>query len=222
MVYYRIAEIKYPFYDITIKKGEKMDSSVLFNIGYGLYVLTAKDEKDNGCIINTVMQVTSDPLQIAIAVNKRNLTQQMISKTRKFNVSILTEEADFEIFKHFGYQSGRDVDKFTNFFDVKRSSNGLYYITKNTNSYMSAYVQQEIDLGTHSLFIGQLVASERLSEAPTVSYDFYQKNIKPKPQNENKKGWRCKICGYIYEGETLPADFVCPVCKHGAADFEKL
>ena len=199
-----------------------MDSSVLFNIGYGLYVVTAKDEKDNGCIINTVMQVTSDPLQIAIAVNKRNLTQQMISKTRKFNVSILTEEADFEIFKHFGYQSGRDVDKFANFFDVKRSANGLYYITKNTNSYMSAYVQQEIDLGTHSLFIGQLVASERLSEAPTVSYDFYQKNIKPKPQNENKKGWRCKICGYIYEGETLPADFVCPVCKHGAVDFEKL
>ena len=199
-----------------------MDSSVLFNIGYGLYVVTAKDEKDNGCIINTVMQVTSDPLQIAIAVNKKNLTQQMISKTRKFNVSILTEEADFDIFKHFGYQSGRDVDKFANFFDVKRSANGLYYITKNTNSYMSAYVQQEIDLGTHSLFIGQLVASERLSEAPTVSYDFYQKNIKPKPQNENKKGWRCKICGYIYEGETLPADFVCPVCKHGAVDFEKL
>ena len=199
-----------------------MDSSVLFNIGYGLYIVTAKDEKDNGCIINTVMQVTSDPLQIAIAVNKRNLTQQMISKTRKFNVSILTEEADFEMFKHFGYQSGRDVDKFTNFFDVKRSANGLYYITKNTNSYMSAYVQQEIDLGTHSLFIGQLVASERLSEAPTVSYDFYQKNIKPKAQSENKKGWRCKICGYIYEGETLPADFICPICKHGATDFEKL
>lgn len=199
-----------------------MDSSVLFNIGYGLYVVTAKDEKDNGCIINTVMQVTSDPLQIAIAVNKKNLTQQMISKTRKFNVSILTEEADFEMFKHFGYQSGRDVDKFANFFDVKRSSNGLYYITKNTNSYMSAYVQQEIDLGTHSLFIGQLVASERLSEAPTVSYDFYQNNIKQKPQNENKKGWRCKICGYIYEGETLPADYICPICKHGAVDFEKL
>ncbi len=199
-----------------------MDSSVLFNIGYGLYVVTAKDEKDNACIINTVMQITSDPLQIAIAVNKKNLTQQMISKTRKFNVSILTEEADFEMFKHFGYQSGRDVDKFANFFDVKRSSNGLYYITKNTNSYMSAYVQQEIDLGTHSLFIGQLVASERLSEAPTISYDFYQKNIKPKPQNENKKGWRCKICGYIYEGENLPADYICPICKHGAVDFEKL
>lgn len=199
-----------------------MDSRVLFNIGYGLYVVTTKDNNDNGCIINTVMQVTSDPCQIAIAVNKRNLTQQMISRTRKFNLSVLSEQASFDIFKHFGYQSGRDVDKFANFSDVKRSPNGLYYITQGTNSYMSAYVQQEIDLGTHSLFIGQLVAAEKLSEVPTMSYDFYQKNIKPKPQNENKKGWRCKICGYIYEGENLPQDYICPVCKHGAADFEKI
>lgn len=199
-----------------------MDSRVLFNIGYGLYVVTAKDEKDNGCIINTVMQVTSDPCQVAIAVNKRNFTQQMISKTRKFNLSVLSEQVDFEIFKHFGYQSGRDVDKFANFSEVKRSPNGLYYITQGTNSYMSAYVQQEIDLCTHSLFIGQLVAAEMLSKIPTVSYDFYQKNIKPKPQNENKKGWRCKICGYIYEGENLPQDYICPICKHGAADFEKI
>ena len=160
-----------------------MDSRVLFNIGYGLYVLTAKDEKDNGCIINTVMQVTSDPCQVAIAVNKRNFTQQMISRTRKFNLSVLSEQASFDIFKHFGYQSGRDVDKFANFSDVKRSPNGLYYITQGTNSYMSAYVQQEIDLGTHSLFIGQLVAAEMLSEVPTMSYAFYQKNIKPKPKN---------------------------------------
>ena len=199
-----------------------MDSRVLFNIGYGLYVVTTKDNNDNGCIINTVMQVTSDPCQIAIAVNKRNLTQQMISRTRKFNLSVLSEQASFDIFKHFAYQSGRDVDKFANFSDVKRSPNGLYYITQGTNSYMSAYVQQEIDLGTHSLFIGQLVAAEMLNEVPTMSYDFYQKNIKPKPQNENKKGWRCKICGYIYEGENLPQDYICPVCKHGAADFEKI
>lgn len=199
-----------------------MDYRVLFNIGYGLYVVTTKDNNDNGCIINTVMQVTSDPCQIAIAVNKRNLTQQMISRTRKFNLSVLSEQASFDIFKHFGYQSGRDVDKFANFSDVKRSPNGLYYIIQGTNSYMSAYVQQEIDLGTHSLFIGQLVAAEMLNEVPTMSYDFYQKNIKPKPQNENKKGWRCKICGYIYEGENLPQDYICPVCKHGAADFEKI
>lgn len=199
-----------------------MDSKVLFNIEYGLYIVTAKDEKDNGCIINTVMQVTSEPCQIAIAINKRNYTQEMISKTRKFNISILSKDSNFDIFKHFGYQSGRDVDKFTNFTDVKRSPNGLYYVTKGTNAYMSAYVQQEIDLSTHSLFIGQLVATEILSETPTITYNYYQKNIKPKPQNENQKGWRCKICGYIYEGENLPSDFICPICKHGAVDFEKI
>lgn len=200
-----------------------MDTRALFNIGYGLYVLTANEEgKDNGCIINTVMQVTSDPCQIEIAVNKRNYTTEMISRTKKFNVSILTESADFEIFKRFGYQSGRDVDKFTDFYDVKRSPNGVLYITKDTNSYMSAYVKQEIDLGTHILFVAQLVASEVLSEKPTVTYTYYQNNIKPKPQNTNKKGWRCKICGYIYEGEILPPDYICPVCKHGAIDFEKI
>ena len=200
-----------------------MDTNVLFNIGYGLYVLTANENgKDNGCIINTVMQVTSDPLQIAIAVNKRNFTTAMIQNTKKFNISVLSENSKFEIFKHFGYQSGRDVDKFSNFFDTKRSPNGVLYITKDTNSYMSAYVKQEIDLGTHILFIAQLVAAEKLSDISTVTYDYYQKNIKPAPQSTNKKGWRCKICGYIYEGENLPADFICPVCKHGAVDFEKI
>ena len=199
-----------------------MDSKVLFNIEYGLYIVTAKDQKDNGCIINTVMQVTSDPCQIAIAINKHNYTQEIISKTKKFNISILSKNSNFEIFKHFGYQSGRNVDKFANFTDVKRSPNGLFYVTKDTNAYISAYVQQEIDLSTHSLFIGQLVAAEILSEIPTITYSYYQKNIKPKPKNENKKGWRCKICGYIYEGENLPQDYICPVCKHGAADFEKI
>lgn len=200
-----------------------MDNKVLFNIGYGLYVLTANEgEKDNGCIINTVMQVTSDPLQIAIAVNKKNYTNEMIQRTKKFNVSILSESAKFELFEHFGFHSGRDTDKFADFFDTKRSPNGVLYITQNTNSYMSAYVKQEIDLGTHTLFIAQLVASEVLSDEPTVTYTYYQNNIKPKPQNTNKKGWRCKICGYIYEGENLPADFICPWCKHGAVDFEKI
>lgn len=200
-----------------------MDTSVMFKIGYGLYVLTAKnDEKDNGCIINTVMQVTSDPLQIAVAVNKRNYTNEMIRSTRKFNVSILSEKSDFEIYKHFGYQSGRDVDKFSTFTDVKRSPNGVLYITKGTNAYMSAYVQQEVDLGTHTLFIAQLVAAENLAEDKSATYDYYQNNIKPKPEKTAKKGWRCKICGYIYEGENLPADYICPVCKHGAADFEKI
>ena len=200
-----------------------MDNKVLFNIGYGLYVLTASEgEKDNGCIINTVMQVTSDPLQIAIAVNKKNYTNEMIQRTKKFNVSILTESSKFEIFEHFGFHSGRDTDKFAGFVDTKRSPNGVLYITQNTNSYMSAYVKQEIDLGTHTLFVAQLVAAEILSEEPTVTYTYYQNNIKPKPQKTEKKGWRCKICGYIYEGEDLPPDFICPWCKHGAVDFEKI
>ena len=199
-----------------------MDTKALFKIGYGLYVLTAQDEKDNGCIINTVMQVTSNPLQVAIALNKKNYTNEMIQKTRKFNLSILSEKADFSIYEHFGYKSGRDTDKFATFCDVKRSPNGLLYITKGTNAYLSAYVQNEIDLGTHSLFIGQLVASENLNDDKSATYDYYQNSVKPKPENTMKKGWRCKICGYIYEGENLPTDYICPICKHGAVDFEKL
>ena len=200
-----------------------MDTSALFKIGYGLYVLSANEQgKDNGCILNSVMQVTSEPCQIAICVNKNNYTCEMIQHTKKFNLSVLAEGVTFDLFKNFGYQSGRNTDKFTNFVDVKRSPNGIYYITKDTNAYMSAYVQQEIDLGTHIMFIAQLVEAEVLSEKPTVTYDFYQKNIKPKPQSTNKKGWRCKICGYIYEGDPLPADFICPLCKHGAADFENI
>ena len=200
-----------------------MDNRVLFNIGYGLYVLTAQEgNQDNGCIINTVMQVTSDPCQIAIAVNKRNYTNQMIQNTKKFNISVLSENAKFDTFKHFGFQSGRDVDKFTTFNDIKRSPNGLLYITKDTNSYMSAFVKQEIDLGTHTLFIAQLVAAETLSDIPTATYTYYQQNIKPKPEKTEKWGWRCNICGFIYEGDDLPADYICPVCKHGAADFERI
>ena len=200
-----------------------MDTKALFKIGYGLYVLTANDgTKDNGCIINTVMQVTSNPCQIAIAVNKMNYTNQMIQATKKFNVSVLSENAKFDTFKHFGFQSGKDVNKFENYSDAKRSPNGLLYITKDTNAFMSAYVKQEFDLGTHTMFIAQLVAAEVLSEVPTASYDYYQKNIKPKPEQPKKTGWRCKICGYVYEGEELPADFICPWCKHGVEDFEKI
>lgn len=199
-----------------------MDTQALFKIGYGLYVLTARDEKDNGCIINTVMQVTFNPLQVAIAINKRNYTNEMIQKTRKFNLSILSEKADFSIYEHFGYKSGRDTDKFATFCNTKRSPNGLLYITKGTNAYMSAYVQHEMDLGTHSLFIGQLVAIENLNDDKSATYDYYQNNVKPKTENIMKKGWRCKICGYIYEGDELPVDYICPVCKHGTVDFEKL
>ena len=200
-----------------------MNTNALFKIGYGLYVLTAREgEKDNGCIVNSVMQVTSEPLQIAVCVNKNNYTCEMIQHTRKFNISILAEGSDFEIFKRFGYQCGRDIDKFAGFQDIKRSPNEVLYVTKNTNAFMSAFVHQEIDLGTHIMFIAQLVAAEVLSEKPTVTYDFYQKNIKPKPQATTTKGWRCKICGYVYEGENLPSDYICPICKHGAIDFEKI
>lgn len=201
-----------------------MDSKALFKIGYGLYVLTSNENgKDNGCIINAVMQVTSDPCQIAVAVNKLNYTNEMIQKTKKFNISVLSENAKFDTFKHFGFQSGKDVNKFENYTDTKRSPNGVLYITKDTNAFMSAYVKQEIDLSTHTLFIAQLVAAEVLSDIPTATYDFYQKNIKPKPEAApQKKGWRCKICGYIYEGETLPPDFICPWCKHGVEDFERI
>ena len=200
-----------------------MNTFALFKIGYGLYILTANEQgKDNGCIVNTVMQVTSDPCQIAVCVNKNNYTCEMIQHTKKFNVSVLAEGVSFEVFKNFGFQSGRNTDKFTNFTDVKRSPNGVLYITKNTNAYISAFVQQEIDLGTHIMFIAQLVEAEILSEEPTVTYDYYQKNIKPKPQTSEKKGWRCKICGFVYENEILPSNFVCPVCKHGAIDFEKI
>ncbi len=200
-----------------------MNTNALFKIGYGLYILTAYENgKDNGCIINTVMQVTSDPCQIAIAVNKKNYTSGMIRNTRKFNISVLSESVKFDTFKHFGFQSGANVDKFANFSDTERTPNGLLYITKDTNAFMSAYVQQEIDLGSHLMFIGQLVASEVLFDTPTVTYDYYQKNIKPKPETSKKSGWRCKICNYVYEGEELPPDFICPWCKHGAADFEKI
>lgn len=200
-----------------------MNTNALFKLGYGLYILsTHENGKDNGCIVNTVMQVTSDPLQVAVCVNKNNYTCEMIQHTKKFNVSVLSEGVGFDVFKNFGYQCGRNVDKFANFYDTKRTPNGVLYITKDTNAYFSAWVKQEIDLGTHIMFIAQLVDAEILSEKPTVTYDFYQKNIKPAPQKTEKKGWRCKICGYIYEGENLPSDFICPICKHGAVDFEKI
>ena len=200
-----------------------IDTNALFNIGYGLYVLTAHENgKDNGCIINTVMQVTSSPCQIAIAVNKNNYTCSMVQRTKKFNVSVISEKADFNIFKHFGFQSGKTVDKFMNFLHRSRSDNGVFYISKSTNAYLSAYVQQEIDLGTHILFVAQLVDAKILSQESTATYSYYQNNIKPKPEQTVKKGWRCKICGYILEEEVLPPDFICPLCKHGAEDFERI
>lgn len=200
-----------------------MGANAMFNISYGLYVLTAKDgNKDNGCIVNTLQQVTTTPNAVSVTVNKQNYTHDMILKTGKFTVSLLSTDADFEIFKHFGFQSGKDMDKFAEFEKAARGQNGIYYITAMTNAYISADVVQTIDLGTHTMFIANVTESEVLSDVPSLTYAYYHANVKPKPEAAKKSGYRCKICGYVYEGEPLPEDFICPWCKHGAEDFEKI
>ena len=188
-------------------------------------IVTAKDgDKDNGCIINTATQVTSEPNRITIAVNKANFTHDMIKKTGVFNVSILSQDVTFDTFKHFGFQSGRDTDKFAGYADAERSANGLYYLTKGTNALISAKVTEEKEFETHTLFIADVTECRVLSDEESVTYAYYFAHIKPKPQpvEEAKTGWVCKICGYVYEGEELPADFICPLCKHPASDFEKM
>ena len=200
-----------------------MDNNAMFKISYGLYVLTTKDnEKQNGCIVNTVMQVTSNPNRICVAVNKANYTHNILMENKCFNVSVISQKASFDLFKHFGFQSGRDVDKFKDYPYAKKATNDVYYITEGTNAYISAYVKETIDLGTHTLFIADVVNAVVLNDVPSVTYDYYQKNIKTAPQTDKKKGYVCKICGYVYEGEELPEDFICPICKHGAQDFEKI
>ena len=200
-----------------------MDSSALYKLSYGLFVVTAREgDKDNGCIVNTVTQVTSTPERITVAINKANYTNEMISRTGIFNVSILTEGTPFDTFKQFGFQSGRDTDKMVGV-NVSRSENGLIYLPDYSNACLSAKVVQTVDLGTHSLFIADLTDAIALSKDPSVTYAYYHANIKPKPENAaKKKGWVCTICGYIYEGEELPADFTCPICKHPASDFKRL
>ena len=187
-------------------------------------MLTAREaNRDNGCIINTVTQLTDSPKRISIAVNKQNLTHDMILKTGVFNVSILSERAPFAIFKHYGFQSGRDTDKFAGVPALARAQNGIYYLPDSTNAFLSGKVTQTIDLGTHTLFIADVTEARVLSDAPSMTYAYYFENVKPKPAAlEKKTGWVCKICGYVYEGEELPPDFICPLCKHGAEDFEKL
>ena len=204
-----------------------MNPKAMFNISYGLYVLTANlDGKDNGCIINTVTQVTSDPNQITIAVNKLNHTRDMIAASKKFTASIISQDATFELFKRFGFQSGRDVDKFAGFTATQRAASGALIINEGTNGYISGYVTQEIDLGTHSLFIASVTDMDVLNDTPAATYTYYHQHIKPKPQapvsKSGKTIWRCTICGYEYEGDELPADFICPICKHPASDFEKV
>lgn len=198
-----------------------MDNAAMFKLTYGLFVLTAKDgEKDNGCIINTAMQVTTTPNRITIVVNKQNYTHDMIMKTKEFNVSCLSEEASFDVFKQFGFQSGRDVDK-TEGKTYPRAENGIIYLPEMASAYISGKVISETDLGTHTMFLADVTDAKVLSDAEAVTYSYYHKNIKPAPQPAKTAGWVCKICGYVYEGEDLPADFICPLCKHPASDFEK-
>lgn len=209
----------------------EMDKKAMYKFGYGLYVLTSGNEvKKSGCIINTAIQVTSNPNCISITVNKQNFTHDLIRESGVFNISVISEEADFSLFTHFGFQSGRDVNKFADFTDYKVSANDTPYITKYTNAYLSGSVKQEIDLGTHTMFIADVSQAVVLSDVPTATYDFYQKHIKPQPSEKKENGentgektkWRCSVCGYEYEGEELPEDFVCPLCKHGTDVFEKV
>ena len=201
------------------------DKKVTRNFSYGLFVLTARDgEKDNGCIINTAIQAASDPLRVAIAVNKANYTHDMILKTGAFNLSFLSEESKFATYQNFGFQSGRDAEKLEGI-PFSRAENGIAYLTEEVNAYLSGQVVQTIDLGSHTMFLADVTGGEVLSKVPSVTYAYYFDNIKPKPpkaEQEKKTGWVCTICGYIYEGEELPANFICPLCKHPASDFKKL
>ena len=205
-----------------------MNTKAMYKLTYGLFVLTAKDgDKDNGCIINTAIQAASEPNQISIAVNKANFTHDMIMKTGAFTVSTISQEASFDLFKHFGFQTGRETDKFADFADCERGENGIFHITKGTNAFFNVKVEQTLDMGSHTMFVGRVTDMEVLSDTPSTTYEYYQENIKPKPQEagkteEGKTIWRCRICGYEYEGEELPEDFICPLCKHPASDFEKV
>lgn len=198
-----------------------IDTSALYNIGYGLYVITSRaKDRDNGFIANAVMQLTSNPVRVAVAINKNNYSHEIIRESGKMNVCPISEDAPFSLFTEYGFKSGRHTDKFAGY-EPRRSANGLAVIEWYSNSYMSLSVESYTDLGTHGLFVCSLDEAERISALPTMSYAYYHKEVKPKPKTE-KKGYVCKICGHIYEGDTLPEDYICPICKHGAADFEKI
>ncbi|MBQ3579551.1 MAG: flavin reductase [Bacteroidales bacterium] len=202
-----------------------MDNNALHKIGYGLYVLIAEHGgKDNACIINVAQQVTSNPLQLMICVNKQNLTHDMIMRTAKFNLCPLSEEATMKPFEHFGFQSGRDVNKFEHCEVVLRSENGLLYLPKYINACFQCVVTKSIDLGTHTTFVAMVMDAKVLSNSPSITYAYYQQYIKPKPEPSTtaggKKRWVCEVCGYVYEGDELPDDFICPLCKHGKSDFK--
>lgn len=201
---------------------EKIDNTALFKIGYGLYVVTSKQgEKDNGLIVNAIMQVTNTPNRVAVAINKLNYSHDIIKNTGVMNVNCIDTTAPFSLFERFGFKSGRDTDKF-NGLDFSRSDNGLAQLNDNVNAVLSLKVESYTDLDTHGMFICTVTEAKVLSENPTMTYDYYQNNVKPKKQPDKKKGFVCKICGYVYEGDTLPEDFICPLCKHPASDFEPI
>ena len=205
-----------------------MDKKAMYKISYGLFVVTSSaGGKDNGCITNTLAQVTSSPNRVSLTVNKDNLTHDIIKESGRFTASVISCDADFSLFRRFGFQSGRDADKFSGFSGYRRTESGDIIITEGTNAFISAKVCQMTDLGTHTMFIADVEDMEVLSDAPSATYEYYQSSIKPKPEAvgtapDGQTIWRCVICGYEYVGEELPEDFVCPVCKHGAADFEKV
>ena len=222
-----IPRFEKPVIDETSMAEATVDPIAIQKFSYGLFVLTARSgDKDNGCIINTAAQLTSSPNRINIAVNKANFTHDMILNTGVFNISVLAENTSFDTFKRFGFASGKDTDKFEGFLEnTARSANGLLYVTAGTNAFMSAKVIEAHDYGSHTLFVAELTEAEVLRDEPSVTYAYYFEHIKPKPQpkiEEEKHGYVCKICGYVYEGDTLPPDFICPLCKHGAEDFEKI
>ena len=198
------------------------DPKALFNIGYGLYVVTCNDgKKDNGLIVNTVTQLTDTPMRVAVTINKQNYSHGVIKQSGKMNVNCLTVEAPFKVFEAFGFVSGRNVDKFADC-TPNRSENGLVVLPRYINAFISLEVESYVDVETHGMFICRVTEAQVLSDKETMTYTYYQKNVKPRPKTEKKNGYVCKICGYVYEGEELPEDFVCPLCKHGAADFEKI
>jgi flavin reductase (DIM6/NTAB) family NADH-FMN oxidoreductase RutF len=200
----------------------KNDMTALFRLGYGLYVITTNDgNRDNGCIVNTVTQVAENPNRLAVCINKNNYTDHIVSKTGKLNVNCLSEEAPFSVFERYGFKSGRSVDKFEGL-SVKRSDNGLVILPQYINAIMSLHVESSVDLGTHNMYICTIEEARVVSNANTMTYTYYQNNVKPKPETEGKKGWVCTVCGYVYEGENIPDDFICPLCKHGVSDFEKI
>lgn len=201
-----------------------VDPNALFKLSYGLYMLSGEDKNGhNGCIINTAVQLTDTPRRITVAVNKANHTHDILMQSRKFNLSVLSTDAPFALFKHFGFQSGRDVQKFDGKYQIRVSDNGLVYLSEYANAFISGKIIETHDYGTHTLFVAEVTQAQILSDEPSVTYDYYFAHIKPKPQpaDEDKPGWVCKICGYVYEGEVLPEDYICPLCKHGAEDFVK-